>query len=97
MNLKNLSLAELEAELASAQPSRTALLKVFAQVFAHGASSVEQVASVACAAGVQTLVLSPLVPGNRPRERWQRARGGFAGGFLVGEDLMVVDVAAARR
>jgi ribonuclease BN (tRNA processing enzyme) len=57
----------------------------------------EQVASVASAAEVGTLVLSPLIPGNGPRERWQRARGAFAGRFLVGEDLMVVDLAAARR
>ena len=60
-------------------------------------TAVEEVASVAYAAGVGTLVLSPLVPGNRPRERWQRARDGFAGRFVVGEDLMVVDVALARR
>jgi ribonuclease BN (tRNA processing enzyme) len=60
-------------------------------------TAVGQVASVACAAGVGTLVLSPLVPGNWPRERWQQARGGFAGRFLVGEDLMVVRVAAERR
>jgi len=58
---------------------------------------VEQVASVACAAMVGTLVLSPLIPGNWPRERWERARGAFTGQFLVGEDLMVVDVAAKRR
>lgn len=45
MNLKNLSLAELEQVLAPANPSKTALLKVFAQVFAHGAKTVEQVAT----------------------------------------------------
>ncbi|MFL5320564.1 MAG: radical SAM protein [Myxococcaceae bacterium] len=44
MNLKNLSFAELESALAPAKPSRTAVLKVFAQVFAHGAQSVEQIA-----------------------------------------------------
>ena len=64
-------------------------------VTAH--TAVEQVASVARAAEVGTLVLSPLIPGNWPRERWQRARGDFTGQFLVGEDLMVVDVAAKRR
>ena len=56
----------------------------------------EQVASIACAAEVGTLVVSPLIPGNWPRERWQSARGAFAGRFLVGEDLMVVDLAGAR-
>ncbi|MEN9800458.1 MAG: hypothetical protein RL653_4155 [Pseudomonadota bacterium] len=44
LNLKNLSFDELAAELAPAAPSRTAVLKVFAQVFAHGAQDVETVA-----------------------------------------------------
>jgi 23S rRNA (adenine2503-C2)-methyltransferase len=44
LNLKNVTLEELAAVLAPAAPSRTALLKVFAQVFAHGAQDVETVA-----------------------------------------------------
>lgn len=44
MNLKQLSLDELAQALAPAAPSRTALLKVFAAVFAHGARTVEEVA-----------------------------------------------------
>jgi 23S rRNA (adenine2503-C2)-methyltransferase len=44
LNLKNLSLEELEARLAPAGVSRTAVLKVFARVFAHGAGTVEEVA-----------------------------------------------------
>ena len=44
LNLKNLSFDELAAALAPASPTRTALLKVFAQVFAHGAQDVETVA-----------------------------------------------------
>src|SRR5688500_15152032 len=44
LNLKHLSISELGAALAPANPTRTALFKVFAQVFAHGAQSVEQVA-----------------------------------------------------
>ncbi len=44
MNLKNLSLEELSEALAPAGPTRTAVLKVFARVFAHGAQSVEEVA-----------------------------------------------------
>ena len=49
-------------------------------------TAVEQVASVACAAGVGTLVLSHLVPGNGPQERWHRARGGFPGRGAVSPD-----------
>ncbi len=41
MNLKNLSFAELEAALAPWEPSRTAVLKTFARVFAHGAQTVD--------------------------------------------------------
>ena len=60
-------------------------------------TAVEQVAPIACAAGVGTLVLSHLVPGNWPEERWDRARGDFAGRFIVGQDLAVVDVGLASR
>ncbi|HZI10697.1 MAG TPA: radical SAM protein [Myxococcus sp.] len=45
MNLKQLSLPELEAELTPLTPTPTAVRKVFAAVFAHGAPSVEAVAS----------------------------------------------------
>jgi len=45
LNLKSLSLPELEAALASLGPSRTAVLKVFAGVFAHARPSVEAIAS----------------------------------------------------
>ena len=44
LNLKNVTLDELAAVLAPAAPTRTAVLKVFAQVFAHGAQDVETVA-----------------------------------------------------
>ncbi|WP_257458325.1 radical SAM protein [Archangium lipolyticum] len=43
LNLKSLSLPELEQALSAAQPSPTAVRKVFAAVFAHGAASVEEV------------------------------------------------------
>ncbi|XXF77183.1 radical SAM protein [Myxococcaceae bacterium GXIMD 01537] len=43
MNLKNLSLPELEEALAPLAPTPTAVRKVFAAVFAHGAASVEDV------------------------------------------------------
>jgi ribonuclease BN (tRNA processing enzyme) len=75
---------------------RTAAQEALFQHLVGAHSAVEQAAAVARAAGVGTLVLSPLIPGNRPRERWQCTRGAFAGRFLIGEDLMVVDVAAAR-
>ncbi|HEX8536285.1 MAG TPA: radical SAM protein [Cystobacter sp.] len=42
-HLKTLSLPELEAVLAPVQPSPVAVRKVFAAVFAHGASSLEEV------------------------------------------------------
>ena len=45
LNLKNLAFDELSALLAPTGASRTALLKVFARVFAHGAGTVEEVAS----------------------------------------------------
>ena len=60
-------------------------------------TAVAQVASVACAAEVGTLVLSHLVPGNGPQERWLRARGDFPGRFVVGQDLAVVDIGPASR
>jgi 23S rRNA (adenine2503-C2)-methyltransferase len=43
LNLKSLSLPELQQALLPAAPSPTAVRKVFASVFAHGASSLEEV------------------------------------------------------
>jgi 23S rRNA (adenine2503-C2)-methyltransferase len=43
LNLKTLSLPELEQALAPAEPSPTAVRKVFAAVHAHGAASLEEV------------------------------------------------------
>jgi hypothetical protein len=40
-------------------------------------------------------VLSHLVPGNWPQERWERARGEFRGRFVVGRDLAVVDIGSS--
>jgi 23S rRNA (adenine2503-C2)-methyltransferase len=45
VNLKSLSIEELGAALAPLGPSRTALLKLFAAVFAHGATSLEDLRS----------------------------------------------------
>ncbi len=57
-------------------------------------TTVEQVGPIAEAAGVGTLVLSHLVPGNWPEHRWYRARRGFSGRLIVGRDL---DRIAIRR
>ncbi|PTL81123.1 radical SAM protein [Vitiosangium sp. GDMCC 1.1324] len=43
LNLKSLSLPELQQALAPAAPSPVAVRKVFASIFAHGASSLEEV------------------------------------------------------
>ncbi|MBL5972513.1 MAG: MBL fold metallo-hydrolase [Candidatus Leucobacter sulfamidivorax] len=51
-------------------------------------TSIEEVGPQAEAAGVKTLVLTHLAPGNSPRERWERAQEGFSGRLVVGEDLM---------
>jgi 23S rRNA (adenine2503-C2)-methyltransferase len=45
MNLRNLDFEGLSAELAPLRPTRTALLKVFAAVFARGAGDIEEVAN----------------------------------------------------
>lgn len=56
----------------------------------------EQAGEVATAAGVSTLVLSHLVPGDTPRERWLDAARTFSGELIVGEDLMVIPVGAKQ-
>lgn len=51
-------------------------------------TSIEQVGPQAEKAGVKTLVLTHLVPGNTPVEKWEKAQIGFSGNVVVGEDLM---------
>ncbi|MFD1210882.1 MBL fold metallo-hydrolase [Arthrobacter sp. GCM10027362] len=51
-------------------------------------TAIEQVGPQAEKAGVSTLVLTHLVPGNTPVEKWQKAQVGFSGNLVVGEDLM---------
>lgn len=48
---------------------------------------VEDVGPIAEKAGVATLALSHLVPGNWPEHKWRRARHGFSGRLIVGRDL----------
>jgi ribonuclease BN (tRNA processing enzyme) len=56
---------------------------------------VEDVGPIAEAAGVRTLVLSHLVPGNWPEFRWQRAKRGFSGKLIVGRDLDSISLRAS--
>lgn len=52
-------------------------------------TSIERVGPQAEQAGVGTLVLTHLVPGNTPEEKWQTAQEGFPSGrTVVGRDLM---------
>lgn len=48
---------------------------------------VEDVGPIAEQANVDTLVLSHLVPGNWPNEKWERAQKGFSGRLVIGRDL----------
>ena len=57
-------------------------------------TSIEQVGPQAERAGVRTLVLTHLVPGNTPQEKWEKAQVGFSGDVVVGEDLMVFGLGA---
>jgi ribonuclease BN (tRNA processing enzyme) len=78
-------------------PPRSAAQEALFRHLVGAHTAVEEVAAVARAAEVGTLVLSPLIPGNVRTERLRCGRGASAGRFLIGEDLMVVDVAALRR
>ena len=55
-------------------------------------TTIEQVGKVAQDAQVHTLVLSHLVPGDNPTERWERARENFSGRLVVGRDLHQIGV-----
>lgn len=56
----------------------------------------QQAGQIATKAEVKLLVLSHLVPGDAPREHWQRARETFEGPILVGDDLMQIPLDAKR-
>ena len=60
-------------------------------------TEVTAVGAIAQSAGVGTLVLSHLVPGNWPEHKWRRAQRGFSGRLLVGRDLDRVGVGRRRR
>ena len=59
-------------------------------------TTVEQVGSVAQAAGAKTLVLNHFVPGELPTSRWNRAARNYDGRVVVGQDLMQLGVGTAR-
>lgn len=51
-------------------------------------TAIEEVGPQAEKAGVNTLVLTHLVPGYTPEEKWRKAQIGFSGNLVIGEDLM---------
>ncbi|MGH8816584.1 MAG: MBL fold metallo-hydrolase [Achromobacter pestifer] len=53
-----------------------------------------EVGEVATRAGVKTLVLSHLVPGDAPAEHWLQARQTFHGPVVLGQDLMRLPLGA---
>lgn len=53
-------------------------------------TAIEDVGPIAERAGVRTLVLNHLAPGNNPVERWRDAQTGFSGRLVVGEDRMQI-------
>ena len=75
----------------SASPDQNLMQHMLA---AH--TSIEEVGPQAEAAGVKTLVLTHLAPGNTPTEKWQQAQAGFSGQLVVGDDLMQFGVGTPR-
>jgi hypothetical protein len=56
---------------------------------------IEDVGPITQEAGVKTLVLSHLVPGNRPDNVWEACGNGFDGQLIIGHDLDVIGVGTA--
>ncbi len=59
-------------------------------------TTIEDVGKVAEQAGVDTLVLNHLVPGDNPPSRWRKAARGFSGRLVVGTDLMQLPLSRRR-
>ncbi len=57
----------------------------------------QQVGEVATRAGVKTLVLSHLVPGDAPAEHWLQARQTFQGPVVLGQDLLRLPLGPQRQ
>jgi ribonuclease BN (tRNA processing enzyme) len=53
---------------------------------------IADVGPIAQEAGVDTLVLSHLVPGNRPDEVWEASGEGFDGQLVIGHDMDVIGI-----
>ncbi len=56
---------------------------------------IEDLGPIAQEAGVETLVLSHMVPGNRPDSTWEGCGAGFDGRLVIGHDLDVIGVGDA--
>lgn len=74
------------------QPPYTPEEEAFIQHPLYSHTSIEQVCPIAEQAGVNTLVLSHLAPANNPVARWRRAKAGFSGCLVIGEDLLQLAV-----
>ena len=83
------------AEIVGAKPWN-ARQEALAHQLQHTHVTPEEAGAVAAKAGVKTLVLSHLVPGNTPRERWQAAGNTFKGRLIVGADMNVIGVGRPR-
>jgi ribonuclease BN (tRNA processing enzyme) len=60
-------------------------------------TAVDQVGKVAESAGVSTLVLSHIVPGNARAAELLPAQRDFSGQLVIGEDLLQLGVTRKRR
>ena len=60
-------------------------------------TTIDDVGTVAEMAGVRTLVLSHIVPGNAPRSHLLRAKRRFSGRLVIGADLMRFGVGRQQR
>jgi ribonuclease BN (tRNA processing enzyme) len=58
---------------------------------------ISKVGKVAEDCRVKTLVLSHIAPGNTPVSRLKKAKQGFSGRLIVGEDLLEIGVGRARK
>lgn len=59
-------------------------------------TKISEVGGVAEDCGVKTLVLNHIVPGNAPVGHLVKAKQGFSGELIIGEDLMQIGVGKAR-
>ena len=60
-------------------------------------TTIDDVGRVAESAGVKTLVLTHIVPGNTPVHKLLQAQKGFSGELIVGEDLMQIGIGRPRQ